>query len=158
MRTSGRIGVAVVIGSILSGDAEGADFGDILIRMTEPIVYVDRSDIRTQDVAALRAAIARLVDFVEEREPQLLVYRIHLDEPASTIWVVAVHPDAASLELHLRIGGPEFRKVGEFIVLRAIDVYGDVGEEVMGMLQDKARMLGGATVTAHPPLAGFART
>ena len=45
--------------------------------------------------------------------------------------VVAVHPNAASLELHLRVGGPEFRKVGEFIVLRAIEVFVVLGEELL---------------------------
>ena len=74
------------------------------------------------------------------------------------MWVVAVHPDSASLEFHLRIGGAEFRKVGEFINLRSIDVYGEPSEEVVGLLQQKAQMLGGGSLAVHPRAAGFART
>lgn len=125
--------------------------------MAQPIVYVDRSDIRPGTMSQLHEAIARLASFVEEREPQLLAYGIHLDAETSTMWVVAVHPDSASLELHLRVGGPEFRKVGEFIILRAIDVYGEPSEDVVGLLHEKARMLGDATVAIHPRTEGFAR-
>jgi hypothetical protein len=123
-----------------------------------PIIYVDRSEIVTPAVADLRTAVARLVAFVKEREPQLLAYSFHIDESTSTMWVVAVHPDAASLELHLRIGGPEFVKVGRFITLRSIDVFGEIGDGVRELLDEKARMLGGATLALHPPAAGFART
>lgn len=128
--------------------------------MAQPLIYVDRSDVLPGQLAALREAVARLAAFVEEREPQLLAYGIHLDEDAMTMSVVAVHPDAASLELHLRIGGPEFRKVGEFIVLRSIDVYGELPEAVVPLLREKARILGGeagASVAIHPRAAGFAR-
>jgi hypothetical protein len=148
----------VVIGSILPSGAAAPNLQAILLGMAQPIVYIDRSEIRAGAVADVRAAVARLVAFVERREPQLLAYSLHIDEATSTMWVVAVHPDGDSLELHLRIGGPEFRRVGQFIVLRAIDVYGDIGDGVLELLREKARMLGGATVSVHPPTTGFART
>jgi hypothetical protein len=128
------------------------------LRMSEPIVYVDRSDIRPGMLAELREAVARLAAFVEEREPQVVAYGFHIDEQSSTMWVTAVHPDSASLELHLRIGGSAFREVGEFIVLRAIDVYGEPSDSVVDLLRDKARVLGGASLAIHPRISGFART
>lgn len=123
----------------------------------EPIVYIDRSEIRPGARAQLRDAVARLVAFVEEHEPQLAVYSIHLDENASAMTVLAVHPDSASLELHLRVGGPEFRRVGEFILLRSIDVYGEPSPIALELLEEKAKMLGDATVAVHPRTAGFSR-
>lgn len=126
--------------------------------MTQPIVYVDRSEIRPGALAELREAVERLVAFIEEREPQLLAYGVHLDEESGTLWITAVHPDSASLELHMRIGGPEFLRVGQFIVLRAIDVYGKPSEEAVALLTEKAQRLGGATLSIHPRTAGFART
>jgi hypothetical protein len=127
-------------------------------RVAQPIVYIDHSDIRPGVLPELRTAVAAIVAFIEEREPQLLAYGFHVDEEASTMTVVAVHPDAASLELHLRVGGPEFRRVGEFIILRAIEVYGEPGDEVIALLHEKARVLGGASVAVHPQTVGFART
>jgi hypothetical protein len=125
--------------------------------MSMPIVYIDRSDIRPGMVADLRRAVHDLVAFVEAREPQLISYSFHIDSGASTMTVVAVHPDSASLELHLNIGGPEFRKVGAFITLRLIEVFGEPSETALGQLHEKARMLGDAAVTVRAPDAGFAR-
>lgn len=90
----------------------------------EPIVYIDRSEIRAGRLQDVKRAIPRLVAFLEANEPQLISYGIYLDEDESTMSVVAVHPDSASMEFHLEIGGPEFRKFAELIDLRAIDVYG----------------------------------
>jgi hypothetical protein len=125
--------------------------------MGKPMVYIDRSDIRPGKVADVRAAVSGLVDFVEAREPQLISYAFYIDDEASTMTVVAIHPDSASLELHLNIGGPEFRKVGEFITLRQIEVFGEPTEAALGQLQEKAVMLGGGGVVVRTAAAGFSR-
>ena len=114
------------------------------------IVYVDRSVIRSPDIAGLRQALAGLTEFVREREPQLLLYGFEIDEQTATMRVIAVHPDAASLALHLSIGGPEFRKVGAYIelqvavavALQEILVFGTPTDTVRQQLLDKAAMLG----------------
>ena len=56
--------------------------------------------------------------------------------------VVAVHPDSASLELHLDIRGEEFRKLGHLLTLSAIECYGWPSERALDQLQNKAAMLG----------------
>lgn len=125
--------------------------------MSKPIVYIDRSDVRPGTVADLRRAVIELVDFVMAREPQLISYGFYIDEEAPTMTVVAIHPDSASLELHLAVGGPEFRKVGHFITLRAIEVFGEPSRLAVERLQEKARMLGDAEVIIRSADAGFAR-
>ena len=70
--------------------------------------------------------------------------------------VVAVHPDTASLELHLEIGNEEFRRLGEMITLRQIRVFGPVSARAREMLEQKAEMLGGS-VSVSERFAGFAR-
>jgi hypothetical protein len=125
--------------------------------MAGPIVYVDRSEIKSSMLDDLRTAVSDLADFVQAHEPQLISYGVYLDEQASTMTVVAVHPDSASLGFHLRIGGPEFRKVGAFITLRLIEVFGDPNEDVLDQLNEKARVLGNAEVVIRPRDAGFAR-
>lgn len=124
--------------------------------MPGPIVYLDRSDIHPGNLAELKESVAGLVAFIEQREPQLVVYSFHIDEEASTLTVVAVHPNVASLERHLQVGGPEFRKVAPMITLHDIEVFGDPGPAVP-LLAEKARMLGGARVAIHPITVGFAR-
>jgi len=126
--------------------------------MSEAIVYVDRSRIRSSDIAGLRDALANLAEFVREREPQLLLYGFVVDEPTATMHVVAVHPDSESLETHLGVGGPGFRAVGAFIELQQIEVFGRPTAAVLAKLQEKAAMLGtDAQVTVHELASGFER-
>jgi hypothetical protein len=127
--------------------------------MTETIVYIDRSDIRPGKVEELELGVSRLVEFIRAREPQLLFYGFSIDRAASSMTVVAVHPDSASIELHLRIGGPEFRKLADCIDLRSIELYGRPSETVLQLLDEKARALGeGGSVVVHDLHAAFGRT
>jgi hypothetical protein len=126
--------------------------------MPGPIVYHDRSVIRSPDVAGLRQALSDLTEFVREREPQLLFYGFSIDEASSAMHVLAVHPDSDSLELHLGIGGPEFRKAGAFIELQRIEVFGEITDAVREALREKAAMLGkNAGVSVLGLASGFER-
>jgi hypothetical protein len=124
----------------------------------ELIVYVDHSDIHEGRLEDLKEGIRRLVDVIEVLEPQLIAYGFHLDEEAGRMTVTAVHPDSPSLELHMEIGKEEFRKLGDMITLRQIQVYGSISERAREMLEQKATMLGGSGVTLSERFAGFART
>lgn len=126
--------------------------------MAETIVYVDHSEIRPGRVEEVKKGIAELVEFVKANEPRLVYYAFYLNEAGSSMTVVAVHPDSASLDLHLRIGGPEFRKLAELIDLRLIEVYGEPSETVLGQLNQKALVLGEhGRVVVNQLEAGFAR-
>ncbi|GLX21972.1 hypothetical protein [Streptomyces lavendulae] len=124
---------------------------------SETIHYVDHSDILPGRLEDAKAAMRELAAFVETVEPQLLAYHFYVDRAGSTMSLVAVHPDAASLELHLELGGPRFRAFVPLIRMRSIDVYGDPGPSVMDRLRAKAALLGDGTVTAHTRVAGFTR-
>jgi quinol monooxygenase YgiN len=127
--------------------------------MPEAIVYMDQSEIRPGMVEEVRRGVTGLVEFIRAREPQLISYAFYIDEAASSMTVVAVHPDSASMELHMRIGGPEFRKLAAFIDLQLIEVYGSPSGAVLRQLNEKARVLGEqARVVVHTPHAGFSNS
>ncbi|RSS78860.1 hypothetical protein EF918_19440 [Streptomyces sp. WAC06614] len=125
--------------------------------MRDTLFYVDRSDVLPGRLGEAEAAMRELVEFIEAAEPRLLAYRFHVDAAGSTMTLVAVHPDPASLELHLALGGPKFRAFVPLIRMRSIDVYGDPGPTALDRLHAKAALLGGAEVTVHAPVAGFTR-
>ena len=126
--------------------------------MTQPIVYVDVSEIRQGRLGELESAMKDLAAFVEVNMPRLISYGFFLDEDRTQMTVVAVHPDSASLEFHMDRGGAEFRKYADLIELLRIDIYGRVSDAVLERVHEKARMLGnGTTVAVHELYAGFAR-
>jgi hypothetical protein len=131
--------------------------GQRTISGSEPIVYIDHSDIREGSLDELKVGVSRLVDFIQVREPQLITYGFYIDDEAGKMTVVAVHPDSASLELHLDIGSSEFRKVAHLLTLTTIECYGRPSERVMEQLRQKAAALGdGGTVVSVRRFAGFA--
>lgn len=125
--------------------------------MSQPIVYIDRSEILDGKLEALEAAMKHLAAFVEMNVPQLVSYGFYLNEDRTQMTVVAVHPDSESIEFHMDECGAEFRKFAELIKLSRIEVYGQVSDAVVERLHQKARMLGNGTVSVHDLHAGFAR-
>jgi hypothetical protein len=132
--------------------------GQAIVTAPEPIVYIDRSKIREGSLDELKEGVSRLVEFIEAREPQLIAYGFYLDEPAATMTVVAVHPDSASLELHMDVGAAEFRKLAHLLTLTAIECYGRPSVKALELLRRKADALGdGSTIVTVGRFAGFAR-
>ncbi|TMM24643.1 MAG: hypothetical protein E6F95_03805 [Actinobacteria bacterium] len=124
--------------------------------MSEPIIYIDRSNTREGKLEEVKAALPRLVEFVDAHEPQLLAYGMYLDPEGMSMTVTAIHPDTTSLELHLAVGGQEFRRFAGLIDLRSIEVFGRPSDAALEELQRKAAALGeGGTVTVHERVAGF---
>jgi hypothetical protein len=78
------------------------------------------------------------------REPQLITYGFYIDEDAAKMTVVAVHPDSASLELHMDIGSKVFAKLAHLLTLTAIECYGRPSERALEQLRHKAATLGTA--------------
>ena len=125
--------------------------------MTQPIVYVDTSEVRAGQLDKLRSAMDDLAHFVEANEPRLLAYNVYFTDAGARMTVLHISPDSAALETHMRVAGPKFPPIGEFIKMLAIDVYGRPDAALVEQLQRKAEMLGTGTVRVHDLAAGFAR-
>ena len=125
--------------------------------MVQPLVVVDTSAVREGMLVPLQAAMDDLVRFVEANEPRVLSYSVHFDEQGTRMTVVQVHPDSASMELHLEAAAPLFSRVKDLVTLETMDVYGAASEALLDKLRRKARMLGTATLVVHPLHAGIAR-
>jgi hypothetical protein len=125
--------------------------------MSEAIVYVDTADVREGSLEDLKKAIEELVAFIESNEPRIIAYNVYFNDEGTEMTVVHVHPDSASLEYHLEVAGPIFRRLVGLVTLSSIQVYGKPGERVLQQLQEKSRLLGGGAVVVAPLHAGFAR-
>jgi hypothetical protein len=58
--------------------------------------------------------------------------------------VVSVHPDAASLEQHIEVGGPELKELAHVLRLREIEVFGPLSERAVELVRREAAALGDA--------------
>lgn len=126
--------------------------------VSAPIVYIDRSRIRAGKLDDVKRMTSELVDFIEQREDQLLFYGFSIDETSRRMTVLAVHPDSASVERHMNVGAEAFRRFAGLLDMEGIEVYGEPDDRVLELLDRKARDLGeGATVTVGSVHAGFTR-
>lgn len=126
-------------------------------RMSQPIIVVDSSEIREGKLEELKAALKELVEFVEANEADPLAYSIHLDEAGTRMTVVQIHPSSASMEFHMEVAGPVFRRLTDLLTLSRVDFYGKPSDRLIDQMRQKARMLGNASVVVNELHAGFAR-
>jgi len=125
--------------------------------MSQPIVYIDTSEVRAGRLQELKAAMDDLAKFVEANEPRLLAYNVYFSDDGDRMSVLHINPDSEALEFHMTVAGPKFPPIGEFINMLAIDVYGRPDEALVDRLRRKAALLGSGSVRVHDLHAGFAR-
>jgi quinol monooxygenase YgiN len=126
--------------------------------MSKALVYVDTSEVREGALEELKGAIEELAEFVEANVPQILAYNVYLSDDGSRMTVVHVHADAASLDQHMDVAGPAFRRFADLLTLSSIRVYGEPSEKAVRQLHEKARQLGCEDVMIVPDAhAGFSR-
>src|SRR4026207_235624 len=92
--------------------------------MTDPIVFVDTSEIREGKLEELRRAVAELAEFVDANETEPISSPVFFSDDDRLMTVLQVHPDSASMERHMEVAGPVFAKFADLLVLRTIDIYG----------------------------------
>jgi hypothetical protein len=125
--------------------------------MSDAIVYVDTSAVRDGALKELKAGMKELADFVAANEPRLVAYNVYFSEDGTTMTVVHVHPDSASLEYHLEVAGPMFRRLAGLVSLSSVHIYGEPSENALKQSHEKARLLGGGEVVVDALHAGFTR-
>jgi quinol monooxygenase YgiN len=126
--------------------------------MSDAIVYVDTSDVREGALEELQAGMKELVDFVEANEPRIISYNVYFNEEGTRMTVMHVHPDAESVEYHLEVAGPFFRRFVELVTLTSTHIYGRPSETVLKQADEKVRLLGRGVVDVQALHAGFTRS
>jgi quinol monooxygenase YgiN len=127
------------------------------VSRSDAIVVVDTSEIREGKLEELKSMLNELVEFVDANEATPLAYSIYLDELGARMTVVQIHPDSASMERHMDVAGPVFRKFTELVRLSRVDFYGTPSEAVLQQMRQKAELLGDAPVVVNELHAGFTR-
>jgi hypothetical protein len=125
--------------------------------MSDPIFYVDFSDVREGALDELKAGMKALAEFVEANEPRIIAYNVYFNDDGNRMTVVHAHPDSASLEYHMEVAGPVFRELAELVTLSSIHIYGKPSEKVLKQSHEKARLLGQGDVVVDAVHAGFTR-
>jgi hypothetical protein len=126
--------------------------------MPGPFIFIATNRLKPGALDAERRRVPGLAVFVEEHEPQVLAFNEYVDPDRGEVAVVQVHPDAASMELHVElIRDRATQAYAETIeATTSIQVFGPPSEAVVAMLQGQAGA-GVPMVSYSEHLGGFTR-
>lgn len=108
--------------------------------MAAPFIFIATNRLREGKLAAERDRAADLGAFIEANEPQLLAFNEYVNEDGTEVGVVQIHPNAASMELHMDVVAERAaRAYAETLeATTSIQVYGEPSEAVLEMLRRQA--------------------
>jgi hypothetical protein len=123
--------------------------------MSGPFIVVSRSRIKPGKAEAYALWCEDFCRYVEENEPRLLAFNIYETEDHGTSVVVQVHPDAESMEFHLKVFGEKVREVFDHTDVDSIDICGSPSEALEEWLHHGVADLPVTLMRVHR--AGFTR-
>jgi hypothetical protein len=125
--------------------------------MPAPLIFVDVSEVVPGKLEDVKARFRELAAFVQGKEPRAISYNVFFNVGETVVTVMQVHPDSASMELHMEAGAELFRKFAGLLTMRRMEIYGQPSAELLDAMRAKAAMLGASGVDVHHLHAGFTR-
>ena len=125
--------------------------------MAGPFVYIGTYRIKEGKLDEAKTRLRQLVEVVEENEPRLIAFNIYFDEEGTTVAVVQVHPDSASMETHMKVIAEHLTDAFNYLDTAVSEqVYGAPSDALAAMLRAYADP---NAVTTFLPVheAGFTR-
>ena len=123
--------------------------------MSAPFIVISRSQVRPGKAEAYALWCEEFCRFVEENEPRLLAFNIYETDDRGISVVVQVHPDAESMEYHLKLYGEKVRETFGYADVLSIDICGEPSEALDQWLHHGVAELPLTVMRVHR--AGFTR-
>jgi len=115
--------------------------------MSGPLVFISHSKVKPGKLQAYQVQAVDATDLVESEEPRMIAFNFYASEDRADVATVQVHPDAESLDLHLRIFFDKLReKAFATLDTDEINVYGAPSNATLEMLSQMASQFPGLRV------------
>jgi hypothetical protein len=103
--------------------------------MSGPLINVFAYTIKPEKRNEAHKRCAELVDFVETNEPRMIAFHTYLDREGSTLSIVQVHPDSASMEFHMQVNAKHFATAFDWLEFsKGQQLYGPVSDALAAEL------------------------
>jgi len=106
--------------------------------MSAPLITITAGRVREGKLAEYRRLNARITEFVEAQEPRVIAFHVMLSEDGGRFVGLQVHPDAASMELHMQVAGGLIREAGDVLQVETFTVLGSSSEAFDKMMSSLA--------------------
>lgn len=107
--------------------------------MSQPLIFVGTHKVKEGKLEEYRKQLQELAELVESNEPRLIAFNIYLDVQANRITGVQVHPDAASMEFHMKVVGEHLRVAYDYLEkTESIELYGEATNALLEGIRQAA--------------------
>jgi quinol monooxygenase YgiN len=124
-----------------------------------PFIFIATNRLKPGRLDRERERVSELVEFIADNEPRVISFNEYVNDAGDEVTVVQVHPDAASMEAHMRIVG-ERAQAAYAETLDAtvrVQVFGRPTQAILETLRKQAGS--GVEVTVNGEhLGGFTRS
>jgi quinol monooxygenase YgiN len=133
--------------------------------VSSPLISVTKARIKEGRLEDFKQFVKKLVENLEAREPQLIAYNVFLNEDGTEMTSIQVHPNAASMDSHMKVLDhvlgekmEEWVERADFLEIRQIEIYGPPSDALLEA--DQQRVDSGALTRILKPshVAGFTRS
>jgi quinol monooxygenase YgiN len=127
--------------------------------MSEPFIFIGTHRLKEGKLQDFEKSFGELVQAVEANEPRLIAFNGYVNDDGTEVAVVQVHPDAASMELHMRVAREHITHAYEELLdeTTSIQIFGELSDAAREMMQQLAGS--GVPLSVKPqPLGGFTRS
>ncbi len=125
--------------------------------MSQPFIFIGTYRVREERLEEYRKICTELVDLVETNEPRMIAFNIYLDERASKTSIVQIHPDAASMEFHMKVVAEHIASAFDYLETESMQVYGTASDDLLDVIRQFTEP--GVPLTVVPiHEVGFTRT
>jgi hypothetical protein len=127
--------------------------------MSEPFIFIGTHRLKEGKLQEFEKSFGELVEVVQANEPRIVAFNGYANEDGTEVAVVQVHPDAASMELHMRVVQEHIEHAYEELLeeTTSIHVFGELSDAAREMMNHLAGS--GVPLSVKPnPLGGFTRS
>lgn len=129
--------------------------------MTAPFIFIGTHKIKRGRREEFKKYFEQFSsDVVEPQEPRLHSFYGYAAPDSDYVTVVQVHPDAASMATHMKVGMEHFAAAyAEYLEPEStVQIYGSLTEDLIRTISAAAQTDGGgSSVTIREPFTGFDR-
>jgi len=128
--------------------------------MSQPFIWIGVHKIKEGKMEEMKRFMSDLVDLVQSSEPRMLAFNLYLNDEGTEVATVQVHPDADSMEFHMKVTGEHIAGAYEYLEETvSTQIYGTPTERVLEMIE-QIRQTAGQKETLDvlaQPAGGFTR-
>ena len=124
--------------------------------MVEPLIFITTLTIKEGKLEDFQRYSEEMAKFVEANEPRIVHFEQYINEDATELTSVQIHPDEDSMMFHMQVAAERMRQAFEFIdSIKSLQICGTPSDAFVERMKPASEE--GFPVIVKSKFAGFNR-